>query len=148
MKTATTLLIAIISTGCAHTNHPVDAFTEPFPRVDFPAVEEGLVEAGWCEEAKPLAAGSEATCLGILLPPHKLDLLMREADLLYSAEKALAASYEGREADRRYAEEIIATREEQLRIAKEMQPKMFAVGVGAGAGATLLAVIAALLGTR
>ena len=43
---------------------------------------------------------------------------------------------------------MIQAREEQLRIAREMQPRLFALGAGAGAGASLLAVLLVLIATR
>lgn len=142
------VLCLVFAAGCAHTSKTIDAFTEPFPRVAIPDVQESPSEDGWCQEAAPIGPGVGVACTGILVPPNKLDILMREAELLYSAKSALAASYDGRVSDRQYAVDAIIASEEQLKIAKEMQPRMFVVGAGVGAGAAIAVVLAIVLIAR
>ena len=142
------ILYLVFAAGCAHTGKTVDVFTEPFPMVEFPEVEESPSEDGWCQEAAPIGPGVGVACTGILVPPNKLDLMKREAGLLISAKRALEASYSGRQSDRQYAVDAIIASEDQLKIAKEMQPKMFAGGAGVGAGSALALILAIVLIAR
>jgi hypothetical protein len=142
------ILFVVFAAGCAHTSKTVEAFAEPFPMVEIPEVEESPSEDGWCQEAAPIGPGVGVACTGILVPPNKLDLLMREAELLFSAKRALEASYGGRQSDRQYAVDAIIASEEQLKVAKEMQPKMFAVGAGVGAGSAIALILAIVLIAR
>ena len=138
------LVWALVS-GCSHLPVGGDLFPVPFPRVDIPHPETPPPDEGWCEEAKPVGPGSDVECVGILTPPHKLSRLMAESDILEQTKKALAASYRGRQADRAFAESILQAREEQLKLARERQPKLFGAGVGIGVGSTLAIILTAVL---
>ncbi len=138
------LVWALVS-GCSHLPVGGDLFPVPFPRVDIPHPETPPPDEGWCEEAKPVGPGSDVDCVGILVPPHRLGLLMTEADLLVQTRKVIASAYQGRDADREYAASIVAARDEQIRLAREKQPKLLGLGVGIGVGSTLAVVLTAVL---
>jgi len=138
-------LLWALTSGCGHFPVGSTLFPVAFPEVDIPEVEVPPSEEGWCEEAKPVGPGSNVECIGILTPPHKLSLLMAEGDILEQTKKALAAAYRGRQADRAFAESILQAREEQLKLARERQPKLFGAGVGIGVGSTLAIILTAVL---
>ena len=138
-------LVWALTSGCAHFPVGSTLFPVDFPRVDIPEPEVPAPDEGWCEEAKPIGPGSDVECIGILTPPHKLSLLMAEGDILEQTKKALAAAYRGRQADRAFAESILQAREEQLKLARERQPKLFGAGVGIGVGSTLAIILTAVL---
>ena len=138
-------LLWALTSGCAHYPVGTGLFPAAFPEVDIPEAEVSPPEEGWCEEAKPVGPGSDVECVGILTPPHKLSRLMAESDILEQTKKALAAAYRGRQADRAFAESILQAREEQLKLARERQPKLFGAGVGIGVGSTLAIILTAVL---
>jgi hypothetical protein len=138
-------LLWVLTSGCAHFPVGSTLFPVVFPEVEIPEVEVPPSEESWCEEAKPIGPGSDVECIGILTPPHKLSLLMGESDILEQTKKALAAAYRGRQADREFAESILQAREEQLKLARERQPKLFGAGVGIGVGSTLAIILTAVL---
>ena len=148
MRGAVLAAVAFAAVGCAHASPTTTALLDGFPRVSLPEVQQPAHESGWCENSQPIGPGIDVGCVGMLVPPGRLVGLLDEAELLVEARKALDLSYQGRESDRQYALGVIQAREEQLRIAREMQPRLFALGAGAGAGASLLAVLLVLIATR
>ena len=143
---ALVILVALLS-GCAHTSASKE-FAEDFPRVTFPDTSPQAPEPGWCENTQPIGPGIDPDCVGMLVPPGRLRVVLDEADFFGQCKKALDLSYKGREADRAYAIETIEAREEQLRLAREMQPRLFALGAAAGGGSVAIAVILGLLSSR
>ena len=134
--------------GCAHSPITTKSLLEDFPRASIPEIEPRSPEPGWCDNAQPIGPGIDPDCIGMLVPPNRLDALLDEADLLGECRKSLDLSYAGRQSDRDYALSVVQAREEQLRIAKEMQPKLFAVGAATGAGAAALLFLVTLLASR
>lgn len=140
-------LVWALTVGCVHTPGVGEVFSSDFPRVDIPDAPVQEAEDDWCKKAKPVGPGSMLDCVGILTPPNKLETLMNESDILVQTKKVLEASYAGRQADRSYALTVVHAREEQLRIAKERQPKLFGIGLGVGSSVTMgifLSIIVAL----
>jgi len=140
--------VAFVAVGCAHAPPPVAGLLDDFPRASLPDVQERAPEPGWCEATAPIGPGSDPGCVGMLVPPGRLELLLDEADLLGECRKALDLSYQGRQSDRDHAVSVVQAREEQLRIAREVQPRLFAFGAGVGAGGALIGALLIALATR
>ena len=140
--------VALLASGCAHAPATTATLLEDFPRASLPDVEPPPPEPGWCESTRPVGPGIAPDCVGMLVPPGHLDALLDEADLLGECRNALDLSYHGRQSDRDHAVSMVQAREEQLRIAREMQPRLFAFGAGVGAGGTLIGVLLIALATR
>ena len=140
--------VALLSAGCAHAPATTATLLDDFPRASLPDVEPPPSEPGWCENTQPIGPGIDPDCVGMLVPPGHLDALLDEADLLGECRKVLDLSYQGRQSDRDHAVSVVQAREEQLRIAREMQPRLFAFGAGVGAGGTLIGVLLIALATR
>tara|TARA_R110000824_G_scaffold136460_1_gene300102 strand:- start:146 stop:592 length:447 start_codon:yes stop_codon:yes gene_type:complete len=148
MRAAALVAVAFFAVGCAHAPAATQSLLEDFPRASLPEVEPVPSEAGWCENAQPIGPGIDPDCVGMLVPPGHLDALLDEADLLGQCRKALDLSYQGRQSDRDHALSVVQAREEQLRIAREMQPRLFAFGASVGAGGAALAALLVALATR
>tara|TARA_R110002020_G_scaffold23584_4_gene78375 strand:+ start:2044 stop:2490 length:447 start_codon:yes stop_codon:yes gene_type:complete len=148
MRASVLAAVAFFAVGCAHTPVTTKSLLEDFPRTSIPKIETRASEPGWCDNAQPIGPGIDPDCIGMLVPPNRLDALLDEADLLGECRKSLDLSYNGRQSDRDYALSVVQAREEQLRIAKEMQPKLFAVGAASGAGSAALLFLVALLASR
>jgi hypothetical protein len=138
------LLIALLAVqGCAHVAGSGLLWSEPFPRVEVPAVEAVPEDA---PDPVVLAAGEPAPWLGVLVVTEEVVSLAeraRQRDLLA---EALHEAYTGRQWDRDEAQAIVAARELQLREARRAQARLLGLGVGLGIGATLAAVLAVVLG--
>lgn len=134
--------------GCVHAPAATKSLLGDFPRATLPEVEPPPLEAGWCENAQPIGPGIDPDCVGMLVPPGDFGALLDEADLLGQCRKALDLSYQGRQSDRDHALEIVHAREEQLKIAREMQPRLFLFGASAGAGVAVLGALLVALAAK
>ena len=139
--------LLILLGGCAHAPASQVLFEEPFPRVEIPDVEIPANNDEWCVNTQPIGPGIDPDCVGMLVPPNRLEALLDESELLVQTKLALDVSYDGRQADREAAQEILAAQEYQTMAARNAQPKMFMLGVGIG-GASVLAVMVTILLTR
>ena len=148
MRGSSLLFAAFLASGCAHTLPTTTTLLKDFPEASIPQVEQRAHEHGWCENAQPIGPGIDPDCVGILVPPGRLDALLDEAELLVQCRKALDLSYSGRLSDREYALSLVHAREEQLRISKEMQPRMFVFGATLGAGVSVLGALLVALAAK
>lgn len=108
---------------------------QPFPGYSAPEVA-ALV----AHEPASLLQGDAAPWDGVLLHPDDLAALLDDRERLL---EALQISYTGRGEDRAYADSASAACQSAVRVCRDNQPRLFLVGMGAGAGSCAAVAIGA-----
>lgn len=147
-KSALGLMLAVLLCGCGHVRDAGPVFGALPPAYRPPPRPELQPNPGDCADTVTLLPGESRDCVSLSKAPHVEREDLAELDAYPFTVDALASCSARRLEDRESCNVVLMQREEQLRVARQAQGRVFLAGVGAGVGAVLTGVAVAVAATR